>query len=169
MKKIFFNRKNNAGFTLIELIFYTLITAMVFGFAFSTVYQIIQSSDSLNRQNELVNNSEFIIKKLEWVLGGITGVVAPVTGTTGGTLSVNKIDATIGNLKVYATGTALFLQQGSGQALPITNSWVRVGTTSFTNFIFSTSTQNTIEFKTTLQDPANSSSTNFIDIFIPTR
>lgn len=161
------NPENNYGFTLIEVIIYSGLTALIFGFILLAVYQIIDSSEALNAKNEIVTNSDFVVRKLEWALKNVSSISAPVAGTAGGFLTINRFDLGATPLKFYATGTTLFLQQGSGPPESLTNSFVKISDVSFSNFVFSTSTRNTIEFKAVFNDITSRPSSSTIDVFIP--
>ncbi|MBI1838962.1 MAG: prepilin-type N-terminal cleavage/methylation domain-containing protein [Candidatus Colwellbacteria bacterium] len=78
------------GFTLIETIIYTAIFSVIIGAVVGAVYQIIQSSDKLNDKFTVEGEAQFIMRKIEWALTGASAINSPASGSTGGTLSVNK-------------------------------------------------------------------------------
>lgn len=80
------------AFTLIETIIYTALISVVIGLTVIAVYQIIQFSDSLNKKNIAEEEANFILRKIEWVLAGVSQINSPVSGATSTVLSVNKIN-----------------------------------------------------------------------------
>jgi len=117
------------GFTLIETIIYVAIVGGFITTSILLTYQIIDFSDSLEKQRELGENQRFLVQKLNWVLSGVSTITTPTTGNTSATLDINKIG--IGQLVVDASGDVVRLKTGVGAPIPLTNDYA-----STTNLLF---------------------------------
>lgn len=80
------------GFTLIETIIYAGLISVIIGLSLAATYQIIDSSESLNKKIVIEEESNFLLRKIEWALAGAETVNIPPSGATSSILSVNKIN-----------------------------------------------------------------------------
>ncbi|MEK9186129.1 MAG: prepilin-type N-terminal cleavage/methylation domain-containing protein, partial [Patescibacteria group bacterium] len=80
------------GFTLVEVLIYAGIVTMIITFALLGTYQIIDYQDRLEDQLEVTENSKFLIQKIAWVLQNNSAINSPVLGSSGLSLSVNKLN-----------------------------------------------------------------------------
>ncbi|GEM_PF-6606722 len=83
---------NKLGFTLIETIIYIALTSLLIGGMLTGAYELIRSSDILERKMNADAEAHFLEMKLEWAFSNSAGVVLPVEGSSGTVLSVNKIN-----------------------------------------------------------------------------
>lgn len=74
-----FNKSNNCnkGVTLIELVLYIALFSIIIGGAMVTVFQIVGSSNKLQSKVVLQEESNFLLRKINWALNGATSF--PVT------------------------------------------------------------------------------------------
>ena len=154
------------GFTLIEVLIYTAILTVILTGVLATFYSIINTSDSLRNQIELVENSKFLEQKLRWALTGATQINTPGLGSTSDTLSIERPGA--GSPLVFDLSNGIVrMASGSGDPVPITNDFVIVSSLSFKNFSFSSDTKNSIRIKANLTNTNMPvPSTTSIDLFI---
>lgn len=92
--------KTNRGFTLIEVIIYVLLFALLVGGTASAAYNIIRFNNINHVRNIMCEEGNFITAKISWVLSGIKSVDFPVSGTPGSFLSVAKSNEDSGVIKV---------------------------------------------------------------------
>ena len=106
--------KNQAGFTLIEVIIYSALIAIVIGGSLGVIYQIFQGADSLNKQIIVEQDANFILSKVRWVLTDIDSVVSPATINSSSTvLTVNKKNFPSNPVTVQLQSGNLVIRQGS--------------------------------------------------------
>ncbi len=79
----------NRGFTLIEMIVYMALFSIMMGGLIVTVHQLYQSIGSMNSKVMEQEEINFVIKKIDWVLTGVSSINAPLSGTSP-TLNINK-------------------------------------------------------------------------------
>lgn len=80
------------GFTLIETIIYVALFSVIISLVIGAVYHIIDSSANLQRSITADSEAHFLARKIEWALTGISAINLPVSGTTGASLSVDKVN-----------------------------------------------------------------------------
>lgn len=124
------------GFTLIETLIYIAITAMILTLAFLTVYQLIDSNDRIFLSGQLIENQRFLLQKITWVLQSADVINSPAAGSSGSSLSVNKLGYPYNPLVVSLSGGVVRLASGA-TTTPITNSRVTVNTLNFTHRVLS--------------------------------
>lgn len=154
------------GFTLIEVLIYSAILTILLTGVLITFYSVINTSDSLRNQIELVENAKFLEQKLRWALTGTTQINAPGLGSTSDTLSIERPGA--GSPLVFdLSGGVVRMASGSGDPISITNDFVIVSSLSFKNFSFSSETKNSIRIQANLTNiNVPVPSTTSIDLFI---
>jgi type II secretory pathway pseudopilin PulG len=87
-------RKSAGGFTLIEVIVYLALFAIMFGGAMTVAYNVIESSGRNQTRALLQEEGDFLIAKINWTLSGAQTVVLPNPGSPSSVLTVNKFDGT---------------------------------------------------------------------------
>ncbi len=127
--------QHNRGFALIEMIIYIALFGIMMGGVIVTVYQLSESSKKTQAQAGVQDEINFVAKKINWTLTGITEVVAPSSGTSnaltvmkdGQTFSIrrNAINQTI---EMCTTNTCT----ADSDFLPISTVNVKVESLSFT-------------------------------------
>lgn len=97
------------AFTLIEVLIYSALIAMIISGSLIAVYQIIESSNNIYAKIIIDQEANFLLQKIKWALIGATAINIPLTGAASSTLSVNKanffnnpiiIDLNSGNLRL---------------------------------------------------------------------
>ena len=101
--------KKNAGFTLIEVIIYIGLFAIVIGGGMLATYSIIQSTSAGTNQVILQEEANFLLRKIDWAL---TGAIPPVN-----VLSATRLEVTnsSGAYTFNICGVNLTIQAGSGK------------------------------------------------------
>ena len=85
MKK---NIKN--GFTLIEIVVYLALFAILFTGVVIGAYNVIESSNRTQTKAMLQEEGNFLISKINWTLSGAQAINSPGIGSSGSLLSVTK-------------------------------------------------------------------------------
>lgn len=118
--------KKQQGFTLIEVLVYLTLFAIIIGGAVVTAYQIIEGSESLQARVIIEEEGNFLLGKITSALSG----VQTINSATGGTLTVTKFDGT--NF-TYSLQGLNFESNQSGTNLALNNSNVNVSSLTFTH------------------------------------
>jgi len=117
MKKI----NNQKGFTLIEVIIYIALFALLIGGAFIAAYQLIDVSGKLSAKTSTQEEGNFVNRKIDWALTGVQSITAPSIGTpNSGILTVTKYGGN--QVDIRLTGTKIEIKESAGPNvfLPIT-------------------------------------------------
>lgn len=111
--------KVNLGFTLIETIIYSALTAMIFGVTLLSFYQLIGSSNALNKRIIIDEEADFLIRKIEWALSGISAVNFPAAGSSGQEISINKTNYSFNPIVFDAVSGTLRIRKGTGDPVAL--------------------------------------------------
>jgi prepilin-type N-terminal cleavage/methylation domain-containing protein len=126
--------KPTRGFTLIEVLIYLALFAILMGGAVVAAYNLFEAATHGGTRTMLQEESDFLLAKVEWALGGAQAVTAPGTGTTGSTLSVVKWDTSVGNPIVFSLNNGnLLMSRGSNAPTILNNTNVVVSKITFTH------------------------------------
>ena len=140
-----------SGFTLIEVLIYSTLLAVLFGFTFLSINNMIASNNRLLSKNEVASNVEFVSRKLEWIFlqAGSVSVPAPNSSSTIELTVVTNSTST--NPAVFSvSGANLFLSTAGASSTPIIND--KVFLTSFTvEHVSNSQTTSTIKITMTLE------------------
>ena len=161
---------NQEGFTLIEVLVYAIIFALLVGTMTLFAFSMLNGSTKADMQLEVTDNARFVTQKLQYILHGATSVDSPVVGSSAASLSITTATTSWNPFVIDVSNGALRFKKGSAAAVPLTDSFVRISSVSFKTYAFSDSTKNTVRFKAQVASvnplqPASSS----IDIFISIR
>lgn len=77
---------------MIETLIYASLISVIIGFSLAVTYQIIDSSEKLNKKILIEEEANFLLRKIEWALTGLETINSPLSGATSSILSVNKIN-----------------------------------------------------------------------------
>jgi type II secretory pathway pseudopilin PulG len=76
------NMSSSKGFTLIEILVYMGLFAIIIGGGMVAVYQIIESTNKTTEKVIIQEDANFMLRKLDWALTGATEVTATPTTLT---------------------------------------------------------------------------------------
>ena len=141
--------KNKKGFTLVELIIYVAILSM---FIFSIVaFLNVMTNSRINNQIvlEVNNQGDQVIKTITQSIRNATLINSPSASSMNTSLSLEtSIPGT--NPTVFSiSGGVLYMTEGSGSAVALTNNKVVIGNLEFSN-LSQPSTSGTIKVRFTL-------------------
>ncbi len=130
----------NFGFTLMETLVYIALFSLIMTGGFVTAFQLIQGNDALVERTTAGEEGNFIIKKMEWVLSGISNNPADIASpganhvATSTILSIKKwhngvkIPLTI---EYNASKGVILIQENLNPPLPLSTSNVKVNNLEF--------------------------------------
>ncbi len=126
MFKILKIKNRQSGFTLIEVLIYSVILALFLGAAFSFINTVFSTTNALVERNEIVVSREFIENKLEWLVSQAESVTVPPVNSSSTQLELKEREGNIDPAIISLVGDELLLSLGSSSAEPITNNRVNV-------------------------------------------
>lgn len=112
---------SKSGFTLLDTMIYAALFAVTIGSVLVVVYQIIEGRFRLLARVELVEETNFLMRKIEWALAGLDVVNQPAANATGTTLSVNKLGYGSNPIVITSTSSVATIAYGGGPAASLTN------------------------------------------------
>lgn len=145
------------GFTLIEILIYCALIALLLTATLGIAYEFLQSSAATKSRVILAEQQQFLRQKIEWVVRGSSAINAPSVGSSASTLSVNKTNSAENPFVIDTVSGVVRLQTASQVALPITDPAVTVSGLTFTTYAFSATTKNTVRVRATLTTTQTSS------------
>ncbi len=133
--------KNNHGFTLIEVLIYLALFAILLVGILAAAYSVIESSGRNQAKIVVISEGNFLVGKINWALSGAQAVNLPFVGTSGSVLSINKItgiDPVTGqpittSILVALSGADITIQEGGNPAEKLNTSNVAVSNLLFTH------------------------------------
>jgi type II secretory pathway pseudopilin PulG len=106
---------NAKGFTLMEMIIYVALFALLLGGVLPTAYQLLRGSENDVRAAAEQEEAAFIDRKLSWAISESYEVTAPAPDT----LTVVRIDDAGNPLSFTVSGTAMTIAHGDEAAVPL--------------------------------------------------
>ena len=120
--------KHNKGFTLIEVIIYIALFSFLIGNAFVVAYQLIDNSGKLETKNNIQEEGNFVMRKLNWALTGVK-----TFSISDSRLTINKYNDSVVIIKLGSGVDAKkILMNDTGSFLPITTGNMQVEGLNFT-------------------------------------
>ena len=116
------------GFTLIETVIYIALFTILMGGALITSYNLIEGSESAQVKATIQEEGNFVLRKLNWALSGLSSVNTPTFGYSEN-LGVTKIGPVQIDVRLEAGN--IEIREGSGPYVPITTANVEVSTLQF--------------------------------------
>ena len=124
---------SQSGFTLIELLIYSVLIVIMMSTAITTIYQITDSSDAINKKVAIEEEANFILRKIQWVLTGVELVISPAPNTTNAdTLSIDKYNFGLNPINVTSgSGNITIQKQITGPLIPLNSENVEITSLEF--------------------------------------
>lgn len=120
-------KDKNGGFTLIEILLYSVILAVFLGATFAFLGSILGSTDTLLEQNEVLANQEFVERKLDWLVSYATAVTAPATNTSSTvSFTITTASSSLNPAVFSKNGNELWLSLAGGVSTTLTGSRVKL-------------------------------------------
>lgn len=114
------------GLTLLETLMYAALVSFTIGFVLLAVYEMIGARYRALARVEIEEETNFLMRKITWLLGGVSAVNDPLANTTSTTLSVNKISFSPNPVVLQATSSNATISYGGGAAVRLNSASVLV-------------------------------------------
>jgi len=138
------------GFTLIEILIYSVLTAFILSMVLVPVYQIMQSSSNLDVKNATEAEANFLLRKMEWVLSSVSAINFPAAGSSSSTLSVSRINFSQNPIVFSLGNNNLTIKQGSGATATLNSQSISVSSASFSHLAAAGNTPEAVKINLTV-------------------
>lgn len=123
------------GFILIEVVIYILLYSIMIGGILITVFQLIQNSESGSKKDKSVEETNFVLQKINWALVDTFEIKHPIVGQDD-YLEINK-ENFIDNPIIFRLNTQdinfYFIEIClNGDCYPLTTRNIKINEMSFT-------------------------------------
>lgn len=122
------------GVTLIETLLYVALLILLMGSLITITYQTIYATNQINKKIILQQEANFILRKLDWALTGISNITLPALNTTGSELLSTKFNFLQNPLDFTIQNDYLNLSRASADGFPLNTQ-----NTKISNFFVTTS------------------------------
>ncbi|WP_412733002.1 hypothetical protein [Minisyncoccus archaeiphilus] len=122
------------GLTMIEIIFYLAISAIVFLASFSALNIINQSKVRYQVISEVEYQGGFVMESILRSIRHSEQVISPVVGGQSSALSLDMLEALDDPTLYGLTGTSLTVKEGSASTVILTNPRVIISNLVFNNY-----------------------------------
>ena len=114
--------KYDKGFTLIEVVIYIALFALLMGSAFVTVFQLINGTNKISLKTTIQQEGNFVMRKLDWALTGLDPANPPVVGgsSCSQNLTLQKVNFPGNPMVVRLNSSTLEISQNGGTFVPLT-------------------------------------------------
>jgi type II secretory pathway component PulJ len=119
------------GFTLIEVLIYSALFAFILSMVLVSVYQIMQSSNSLDIKNVTEAEANFLLRKMGWALSSVSTINFPVAGSSSSTLSVSRINFSQNPIVFSSGNNNLTIKRGSEATAILNSQSISINSVSF--------------------------------------
>ncbi|MDD4988823.1 MAG: prepilin-type N-terminal cleavage/methylation domain-containing protein [Candidatus Pacebacteria bacterium] len=123
-------RKNN-GFTLIETIVYIALLSLLLGGVLTVSYDLIESSSKQSQSIAVDEELNFLSRKIDWILIGVSNINTPSTSLASSTLSVRKYNSSQNPLTLHLQDGLLVFSRGNMKPVPLNDELVKIDSISF--------------------------------------
>jgi Tfp pilus assembly protein PilW len=155
------------GFTLIEIVLYLALFAVVVGSISGLLYTILQSRVKNQVIAEVEQQGMQTIALITQTARNATTLTSPTIGTTTATLSLAVPTASLSPTVFSLASASIVITEGAGGAITLTNSRVVVSALSFQN-LSRAGTKGTVRIQFTLAhvNPASKNEYDYTKTFI---
>lgn len=122
--------KSEKGFTLIEVVVYIALFAILMGGAIVTAYSVFESAAHNQTIAIVEEEGNFLTGKIDWALSNAQSIVQPAAGSASSILQITEYSGS--NITLSLTGGAMQIQDSTG-SFPLSTSNVLVTNLVFTH------------------------------------
>lgn len=128
--KILHAISRNGGFSLIEVLIYSALLALMMVGVLGGVYMIIQATTGSGQRQVVDDEANFVLRKIDWVLGGVTAINVPGSGASGTALAIVKVGIP-SPVRFRLNSGNIEIDSSSGAYLPLDSEGVTAASLSF--------------------------------------
>lgn len=113
------------GFTLIEVLLYSLFFAFIASLFLGVMFLVINASSSISKKIIIQQESEFVLDKINWAMSG-----AKDFNASGGQLTINRYNG-LPDIVFAPSGLSLAMRIGNGDLSPLNEQDIVISDVSF--------------------------------------
>ncbi|MDP3052754.1 MAG: LamG-like jellyroll fold domain-containing protein [bacterium] len=117
--------KSNTGYTLIELLIYTVIFAISVGVFSGVLITFTRVQTQTSADSELTQQLSFVQSTIQRLVRDSANIQNPA-GVASSSLVLRMASSSLDPTVISSDANGIYLQQGTGEVIPITNSQVKV-------------------------------------------
>jgi prepilin-type N-terminal cleavage/methylation domain-containing protein len=122
-----------SGFTLIEVIVYVAIFAMMISFVASILFRVGDSAASNRGRTSIEVEADLVMSKVLWAMSGASAITVPAASSSGSSLTVSKFGSLDNPISFELSSGTIYMRRAGGALVPITSKNVRVAELIFTH------------------------------------
>jgi len=119
------------GFSLIEMLIYIGLFALIMTAALEASFAVSESSARDATRAELQEEGEFLIGKIDWIIGQSREVAAPAAGVSSQNLSVTNDDGSAVSVSLSAGDGLVSVARGPQDPVQLNDDGIRITQVSF--------------------------------------
>jgi hypothetical protein len=121
--------KKQYGFTLVEILVYLGLFAILMAGMLATAFSMLESSDRDQTRVLMQGDGDFMVAKINWALTGVKDINSP----SGSILEVNKwiTPGVATTVDFRLSGTDMVIRRGGGAPIILNNSNIQVENLNF--------------------------------------
>jgi hypothetical protein len=124
-------RPSQSGTSIIELVIYIGLLSLMIAGILGAGYQFIESSGDIQSKITVDEEANFLLRKMNWVLNGVSTVHMPAPGAAASTLSVDKAGYPDNPIVFDLQSSMVRIAEGSGAPVDLNGRAVAVENLSF--------------------------------------
>lgn len=153
---------NSKGFTLVEMILYVSLCSILL-LSLSTLFSFLLQSKIRSQVMAEVNQQGFqVMQLMSQTIRNGRSVETPTLGLASSTLSLTTANALLNPTLFKVATSTLYIQEGSGQLLPLINGRVTMSNLLFQNVSSASSTDRLIKISFTLSSTTTSPRSEYL-------
>jgi len=121
------------AFTLIEILIYLGIFAIIAGTLTGILNSVVRIQTRELAGNEVSQQMNFVMSTIQRLVRE-SSKIEMEAGASGSAINLRMASSTLDPTLIFASGTMVYLQQGTGEAAPLTNSKVKVDNLTFKKY-----------------------------------
>ena len=121
--------QNNAGFTLIEALIYSALFSLMMVGMLGAVYMVLQGANQSEARLLVDDEANFVLRKINWALTGVSSINTPVAGSIGSNLNITKTD--VGTVRFRLDNENIEIDSGAGAYVALDTVNVAASSLSF--------------------------------------
>jgi prepilin-type N-terminal cleavage/methylation domain-containing protein len=125
--------RNEKGFTLLELILYIALLAIILAAASGLLVTLLEARVKHQTITEVDEQGVQVMTVISQAIRNADSITLPAAGTSASSLTLASLDSTKNPTVISLSGTTLQMKEGTGAVVPLTSSLVTVNGVSFTN------------------------------------
>jgi len=126
----------SGAFTLVETLIYAALVSIIIGMTIVITFQVVSGNVKLSEKIFLEEEASFLLRKLEWAIGGASAINSPVSGaSSNSSLSIDKFEVPAAENPIVFTVSDgdMTIKRGIADAVILNSSLLNISNATFTH------------------------------------